>query len=594
MALVLDVECYRDYFLVCFLDRQTGKVASFDMWPGKPLNVSRIAHYMRSETTISFNGNGYDLPMIAAALENRDCADLKRLSDEIIKSNLPAWRVCKDNEISVPSIWDHIDLIEVIPGQASLKVYAGRIGYPKLQDLPIEPSASISEQDRADLIKYCINDLRVTDALYSHAEKQIALRVDMGAQYGVDLRSKSDAQIAETVLKSEIERASGKTVRAPKISEKERFRYLDPKIITFKNAKLNEVFSRILDHKFSLSANGAVALPDWLKDERIKIGDSEYQMGIGGLHSCEKSQSVYAGETHMLADFDVASYYPSIILQQNIAPDSMGDDFTKVYKSIVDRRIAAKRSGDKVTADTLKIVVNGSFGKLGSKYSALYAPNLLIQTTITGQLALLMLIERVEATGAKVVSANTDGIVIFAPKSLNDKIADVAFGWELDTSYELERSDYLSLHSRDVNNYFAVKKGGSVKRKGAFAQAGLMKNPQFEIVSDAVADHLSGKSDYRDTIRKCRDLNKFVMLRKVTGGAVWRDEHLGKAVRFYYSTAVNIDETINYAKNNNKVPQSDGAKPCLNMPDTFPADVDFERYVGMAQMAFKQIGVRNA
>jgi hypothetical protein len=30
------------------------------------------------------------------------------------------------------------------------------------------------------------------------------------------------------------------------------------------------------------------------------------------------------------------------------------------------------------------------------------------------------------------------------------------------------------------------------------------------------------------------------------------------------------------------------------MPDTFPADVDFERYVGMAQMAFKQIGVRNA
>jgi hypothetical protein len=594
MALVLDVECYTDYFLVCFLDRQTGKVASFDMWPGKPLNVSRIAHYMRSETTISFNGNGYDLPMIAAALENRDCANLKRLSDEIIKSNLPAWRVCKDNEISVPSIWDHIDLIEVIPGQASLKVYAGRIGYPKLQDLPIEPSASISEQDRADLIKYCINDLRVTDALYSHAEKQIALRADMGAQYGVDIRSKSDAQIAETVLKTEIERASGKTVRPPKISEKERFRYVDPKIISFKDAKLNEVFARILDHKFSLSTNGAVALPDWLKDERIKIKDSEYQMGIGGLHSCEKSQSVYAGETHILADFDVASYYPSIILQQNIAPDSMGDDFTKVYKSIVDRRIAAKRSGDKVTADTLKIVVNGSFGKLGSKYSALYAPNLLIQTTITGQLALLMLIERVEAIGAKVVSANTDGIVIFAPKSLNDKIADVAFGWELDTSYELERSDYLSLHSRDVNNYFAVKKGGSVKRKGAFAQAGLMKNPQFEIVSDAVADHLSGKADYRETIRNCRDLNKLVMLRKVTGGAIWRGEKLGKAVRFYYSTSVGPDETIDYDKNSNKVPQSNGAKPCLNMPDTFPADVDFERYVGMAQMVFKQIGVRDA
>jgi len=121
-----------------------------------------------------------------------------------------------------------------------------------------------------------------------------------------------------------------------------------------------------------------------------------------------------------------------------------------------------------------------------------------------------------------------------------------------------------------------------------------MKNPVFEIVSDAVADHLAGKADYRSVIRDCRDLNKFVMLRKVTGGAVWRGEEIGKAVRFYYSTDVGPDETINYAKNTNKVPQSDGAKPCLDLPEMFPNDVDFERYVGMARMVFEQIGVTNA
>lgn len=594
MALILDTECFRDYFLVCFLDRETGKTAQFDMWPGNPLNVAKVSHYMRTNTTISFNGISYDLPMIAAALQVRDCAQLKKLSDEIIRSNLPAWKVCRDFDVEVPSAWDHIDIIDVVPGQASLKIYAGRIGYPKMQDLPIEPNASISPDQREDLRRYCINDVQVTDALYRKVEKQIALRVDMGAEYGVDLRSKSDAQIAETVLKSEIERASGKNLRVPKIAENAAFRYLDPKIITFKSASLNEIFARILDHKFTLAPNGSVALPDWLKDTRIAVGDNEYQMGIGGLHSCEKCQSVYAGDTHILADFDVASYYPSIILQQGIAPDNMGDDFTAVYKSIVERRIAAKRSGDKVTADTLKIVVNGSFGKLGSKYSALYAPNLLIQTTITGQLALLMLIERVTEIDTKVVSANTDGIVIFAPKSMEGALADVTFGWELDTSYELERSDYASLHSRDVNNYFAVKKDGTVKRKGAFAQAGLMKNPVFEIVSDAVADHLAGKENYRKTILSCRNLDKFTMLRKVTGGAVWRDMPLGKAVRFYYSTDVLPDETIDYAKNTNKVPQSDGAKPCLNLPEMFPSDVDFERYVGMARMVFNQIGVSYA
>ena len=591
MALILDVECYKDYFLICFLDRESNKVASFDMFDGQRLAVAKVSNLMRSRQTISFNGNHYDLPMIEAALQGRDCEELKTLSDEIITSGKPSWRVCREEGINIPQAWDHIDIIDVVPGRASLKVYAGRLGYPKLQDLPIEPSASISVAERELLRKYCVNDLRVTNELYKAVEKQVALRVEMSAEYDVDLRSKSDAQIAETVLRSEVENATGKTLRVPKVNDDATFRYLDPKIVEFKGDQLRKVITLLTSHPFDLSGNGSIKMPDWLKNTKIKIGDGEYQMGVGGLHSCEKAQSVYAGTDHILADFDVASYYPSIILQQDIAPDSMGDSFTRVYQSIVDRRIKAKRAGDKVTADTLKIVVNGSFGKLGSKYSTLYAPNLLIQTTITGQLALLMLIERVEAVGAKVVSANTDGIVVLAHKSLEPDLAQVMFDWELDTSYELERSDYRSLHSRDVNNYIAVKPDGATKRKGAFSQAGLMKNPQFEIVSDAVAAHLAGTADYKDVIRTCKDLNKFVMLRKVTGGAVWRDQKLGKAVRFYYSTDVGPDETINYDKNSNKVPQSDGAKPCLDLPEQLPDDIDFERYVGMTHMVFKQIGV---
>jgi len=591
MALILDVECYKDYFLICFLDRQTGKVASFEMYDGKPLSVSKVSNLMRTNLTISFNGNGYDLPIIAAALEGRDCADLKRISDEIITGSKPSWHVCRVEGFDVPQAWDHIDIIDVVPGRASLKVYAGRLGYPKLQDLPIAHDANIVPDQREVLRKYCVNDLRVTDALYCAVEKQIALRVDMSREYGVDLRSKSDAQIAEVVLRSEVSAVTEKTLRPTKYPDDATFRYRDPGIISFKNPTLRGILKNLKDHRFEVGGNGSIVMPQWLKDTRIKIGRSEYQMGVGGLHSCEKGQSVYAGSGYLLADFDVASYYPNIILQQGLSPDNMGDVFTHVYQSIVDRRIRAKRAGDKVTADTLKIVVNGSFGKLGSKYSALYAPNLLIQTTITGQLALLMLIERLEAAGASVVSANTDGVVALFPKAAEGSVEAAAWSWELDTSYELERSDYRSLHSRDVNNYIAVKPDGSTKRKGAFAQAGLMKNPQFEIVSDAVAAHLAGQADYRDVIRSCRDLRKLVMVRKVTGGATWRDQHLGKAVRFYYSSEVAPDETINYAKNSNKVPQSDGARPCLDLYETFPNDVDFERYVGMARMVFKQLGV---
>ena len=268
----------------------------------------------------------------------------------------------------------------------------------------------------------------------------------------------------------------------------------------------------------------------------------------------------------------------------------MGKGFLTVYQSIVDQRLVAKRAGDKSTADTLKIVVNGSFGKLGSKYSILYAPNLLIQTTITGQLCLLMLIEAYEAAGATVVSANTDGVVVLAPKALEGAIEQANWDWMLRTSYELERTDYAALHSRDVNNYIAIKLDGSTKGKGVFGGQAISKNPDFPIVSEAIAAHLSGKADFRDVIRQCKDVTKFITVRKVTGGAEWRGEPLGKAVRFYYSTETEQGEAITYFKNGNKVPKSDGARPLMDLPATLPSDIDLERYVGMAMIAMKGMG----
>ena len=78
-------------------------------------------------------------------------------------------------------------------------------------------------------------------------------------------------------------------------------------------------------------------------------------------------------------------------------------------------------------------------------------------------------------------------------------------------------------------------------------------------------------------------------VRKVTGGAKWRGDPLGKAVRFYYSSAVGQEEAITYAKNGNKVPKSDGAKPLMDMGE-MPSDVDLERYVGIAMIAMKGLG----
>ena len=244
----------------------------------------------------------------------------------------------------------------------------------------------------------------------------------------------------------------------------------------------------------------------------------------------------------------------------------------------------------KTETDSKKLIVNGSFGKLGSKYSALYSPELLLQTTLSGQLALLMLIESLELNGIKVVSGNTDGIVILCKKSDETKLNRIAFDWMLETSYELERTDYKRVASRDVNNYVAVKPNGKYKGKGVFAEPGIAKNPDRVIIYQSVAKFIADGSSIDHTIRSCADITKFVTVRRVTGGAKWQDQYLGKAVRFYKSNTVGDDVEINYIKNGNKVPNSAGCRPLMDLPDSFPADVDYDYYIREAYDLLKEVG----
>lgn len=585
--LVIDTECYKNYWLLSAKHLPSGRIKHFEIYDGHPLDKG-VNGTLSNYISVSFNGNDYDLPMIAAALKGYTNEQLKKLSDRLITGRTPVWQVCRELNLEVPQRWDHIDLIHVAPGKASLKIYGGRLGAPKMQDLPIEPDASISPKQRDLLRRYCVNDLDTTERLYHSLEKQLGLREDMSDQYGMDLRSKSDAQIAETIIKSELQAMTGKQYRPAKLKADYSFRYRDPKIISFQSEQLQHVFERILKTDFKLAPTGSVMMPDWLKQTKIEIGNSKYQMGIGGLHSCEKSQ--YVKRDGVLADLDVASYYPSIILQQRLAPDSLGEPFLNVYQSIVNRRLKAKREGDSVTANTLKIAVNGSFGKLGSKYSALYSPDLLIQTTLTGQLALLMLIESMELAGISVVSANTDGIVVSCSADLESEMESIAFDWMLETSYELERNDYRCIASRDVNNYLAVTTDGKIKSKGVFAPTGLMKNPDGVIVYEAVTKAIAENKPIENTILDCKDMLKFVTVRTVKGGAVWRGEQLGKAVRFYYSTSVAEDECIHYATNGNRVPKSAGAKPLMDLSAGFVDDIDYRSYVVAAEKLLCEVG----
>jgi hypothetical protein len=593
---IIDTECYKNYWLFLAVNHKTGASLEIELFgEDAKLNeqqAKKIQRLFLNHETVSFNGLNYDIPVIHGALDAWNCSKLHKLSTKIITDQRVTWQILKEHNLQVPTYDKHIDIIEIPIGQASLKIYGGRIHTQKMQDLPIDPNELIKDTERSLMRKYCRNDTQVTGELFDKLKGQIDLRKEMTQQYGINLNSKSDAQIAETIIKSELYEKTGEHYRATKFDDKYTFTYQNPDIIQFKTQELCDIFDQLIYETFTLKDNGSVELPKWL-GEPIKIGNASYQMGIGGLHSREVEQHIKSSSGYFLSDFDVASYYPSIILHQRLFPESMGENFLNLYREIVKKRITAKHTGDKVTADTLKIVLNGSFGKFGSKYSSLYSPQLLLQTTITGQLSLLMLIEELELNGIRVVSANTDGIVTYYHESQIPTLQDILFNWEIQTSYTLEQTDYRELASRDVNNYIAVKLDGKTKCKGCFGEASMSKNPDGLIIYEAVAEFIANGTPIEKTITDCEDIRKFVTVRRVTGGALFRGEYLGKAVRFYHSCDLGLaDMSLVYAKNGNKVPMSQGCRPLMNLPNAFPEDVNFYYYYTKANEVLKGVGYK--
>lgn len=586
---VFDIECYPNYFLVQFVN-QDGEITWFEYDEDRELDVEGLNEYLSSNIIIGFNSNNYDVPMLALATQKRPPLEqLKEASDAIILNNLKPWHFYRSFKLRDPD-WNHIDINEVTPGvMVSLKSYQGRIHAPKMQDLPYNPDLTLNAKQKEEVREYCLNDITSTIRLFNRVRERIELRRAMSYEYKTDLRSKSDAQVAEAVIKAELTRKTGRPVPKPSVKERV-FYYKKPDYVTFKTPQFQQVLDQVLNSPFTAKTNGQIEMTEELSKLVISLGSSKYQMGIGGLHSQEKKQAVIANDDFDIYDRDFTSYYPYLILINKWYPENLGPDFLVVYEELVNRRLAAKREGNKPVQESLKITINGTFGKLGSVYSPIYAPDLMIQVTVTGQLTLLMLIEQLEMEGISVVSANTDGIVIKCPKAKRQQMLDIFATFEVSTGYQTEEVQYRAIYSRDVNNYIAITTDGKVKTKGAYSEGGLQKNPENDICKTAVIEYLKDKIPFETTLQGCKDITKFVCVRAVKGGGFYGDQYLGKTVRWYYST--DSKGIIYYRTSGNKVPKTDGCMPIMELPIDFPSNVNYNWYLNECRSLLSDLGVK--
>jgi len=635
-----DVECYPDYFFVGMKCLSRGLYLGFEESPRTSVNRRKLAYVLNKYCSLGFNFHGYDKIVLAMFLTGRYSLEtLCDLSSRIIDENMKPWDLEDNFGVKIPKQWDSIDIMPVAPLDNSLKMYAGRMHCQTMQDLPFEPGIALDCPQKYEVTNnYCFLDCDKTEALALELKEQLNLRYKMSAQYNVDLRSKTDAQIAETVIKYRIKQRTGENPGKLKTIPKF-VKYQLPDNIQFKTEALQKAVNDICGAEFKLDKMGKPMWPKEIgvevkKDKWeyvVRVGELDYALGMGGLHSRESEVSWYANDEYEIADNDVASYYPQIILNLCLFPEHLGFMFLEEYDAIVGSRLHAKakakdktieeclRAAAKSDASTLKIVINGLFGKFGNKWSVVYSPQLLLQTTISGQLYLLMLIEALELAKLQVISGNTDGIVSRTQRSRRGEVREIIKQWEEQTKFTTEETQYKSVHSRDVNNYFAImastQYSGSgkaydykpnpksnylderlgVKVKGCYSERGsalnsiLSKNAENLVINDAIMQYLVNDVPLEETILNEKDVRRFITIRNVKGGGYKGNEYLGKVVRSYYAT--NSPGPINYISSGNQVSKSDGSAPLMDLPKEIPGNLDYARYIGEAEKNLYLIGV---
>lgn len=349
----------------------------------------------------------------------------------------------------------------------------------RIQDLPIHWSYRIKREEIELVTDYNINDVLGTDALVKNQQKELDLRAKLSEMYGIDLRNMSRSSIGKNLMTKFYSEWSGMPSYEFVDLRTERSAVLIKKIvkdsITFKTPFYRAILDNIQRYSIFIGIGAAkqselrkenigdITITTWKKSFQsleFLSHNKGYTLAKGGLHSKDDPRVIWAEPNTILADPDVASMYPSFIVNYGVSPHHLS---SKVFLGIVEwlrtTRLDAKHNGRKLEADALKIVINRIYGALNDAMDYLYDPECTYTVTINLQLLLCNLIEAFELNKFEVLSANTDGLLIRLPIDRKGTFDHICKEWEKYSKLTLETEKFEKYCRSAVNDYIAVGYG---------------------------------------------------------------------------------------------------------------------------------------
>lgn len=525
---VYDIEIFPNCFSLTIKNTETKEFQFFELSNRKNNLVDLVPLFLDKRYIFcGYNNIHYDNPIVNFIIEYKETLkkstrldieyNLFQLSQTIIKGDLEKWKRWK-----YANNFETLDLLTMLFSQklrVGLKEMQVTMKYSNVQEYDGNFEAPIPEEDIPKMIQYNINDVNSTEELLYRCENDIKLRLNIEEEYGIKALNKDGVNLGMEILKTKYLEKTHKTwndikdLRSP--CDKIALNEIILPFIKFDNPILKDLLNEMKQQVVSPDRKGY--------NKHFLMDNLEYSVGVGGIHSVNKPSIFIAKEDEIISDVDVASLYPSLIIEYGFYPPHLGKEFLEVYKGIKDERIEAKHNGNKLKNLTLKLSINGLSGNLQSEFSWCYSPKTVMRIRINGQLLLLMLAEKLISIGCQIIQANTDGLFVLRKKKDEQKFKAVCKWWENLTRLELEEDRFERFYQFAINDYLGVIEGYKdsknpklLKKKGLFIDSvTLGKGMQPMIIPKAINANLADNIPVEETIRNCKDINEFITYQKV-------------------------------------------------------------------------------
>ena len=548
-ACVYDVEIFPNVFHVVLYDTEYKMQMRFEISERRN-DLEELVHIFTENDNkifVGYNNHHYDDVIINYIIDYKNKL-----------ASLPYWKICQslfnlskciveDEEGSREKVkrWKYahyfksMDLLTMQFSQklrVGLKTMQVTMHYKNVQEYDGDFNHFLPLDEIDKMIAYNINDVESTTELLSRLKEQIELRLFIEQEHGIDCLSMDSVKMAETFLLEEYSKRSGipknviKEMRSP-------MDYIPLKdvilpFIRYKNPKLQDVLEDMKKQiVYSKERKGY--------ENKFVISNTVYSVGVGGIHSINTPQIFRPGEDEFIGHADVASMYPSLLIEYQWGPRHLGKLFCDLFAGLKAERLEAKHTGQKVKNLFLKIVLNSPTGKMQQEVSWMYDPFNVFKIRINGQLILLMLVDKLLELGCEIIQVNTDGVVYRAKNSLREGIQEAISEVERITRLEFESDEYEAFYQYAINDYFGVLKGGEIEEKGMFiTKTNLGKGLAPVVIPKAIIAYFTKGTPVTEFIEKDRDIRDFLMSQAVDKKfkVVHGDKPVQRINRFYAST----------------------------------------------------------